>query len=111
MLLLSVPPAPNVDISVTRKIELVTDCSSSSIYLERCFNAIDADFLKIDFTKNFVISTDVTIKRPGDMLSSTWKESVAEDFDITADMLLGRNVTVKARIKSITKYIPKIVID
>lgn len=42
---------------------------------------------------------------------STWKDISVEDFDVVSKMEFSKSIIMKVKIKSISKFIPKIVVE
>jgi hypothetical protein len=107
---LDMPPNHNAYTQVKQKIEMVT-----------CFTSTQVDDLskKEEFTTilditpylTFSNSTQLFIKRDNITDHSTWLDFIDENFDVISKISYSKSFKVKAKIKTISKFTPKIIID
>jgi hypothetical protein len=105
---LDMPPNINVSTLVRHKTELVSGFSST--LLKNLFYEKDNTLDAVSFL-NYSTSTKFNSKTNDILNHSTWIELSEENLDIISKINFNKTFRVKSKIKSISKYSPKIVID
>ncbi|MBT3207680.1 MAG: hypothetical protein HN704_14250 [Bacteroidetes bacterium] len=105
---LDMPPNYNISTQIKPAIEAI--CNFSSTQIENYFSRNDDRTLDITPYINS-IATKLIIE--GDHLTSysTWLEIGVENFDIISKITYSKKFKVKAKIKVISKFTPKINMD
>ena len=100
----------NITTQIKPKIEYF-DVSSSSTRLLGDNNIDEKTFYFNFYLRNKLTSTQFEIKDNYNESNSTWDDFIDEDFDIVSKFTFSDSFKVKAKIKTISKFVPKIVID
>jgi hypothetical protein len=111
-MLLIIPPTIDIDNTVTQvKQEILHEQSLSSTCFERAYQTIPEDFDFSLWHKNSIFSTDINIENSEMQDNSTWEENYLNEYDLVTNVIFNKSFKVKGKIKTVTKYKPKIIID
>jgi len=108
---IDMPPNYNAYTKVKQKIEMVTCVTSTQVDDFLSIEKADAAVLDITSYLNFSNSTQLFIKKDNIADHSTWQNFIDENFDIISKVPYIKSFKVKAKIKTVSKFTPKIVID
>jgi len=64
-----------------------------------------------DWKKHDSFTTNLQSEDFEEPKGATWEEITAPDFDVVVKINFNKKIKIKGKIKSISRYIPKIVID
>ena len=103
------PPYYNAYTQIKQKTKIVNCMTSTQV--EEFHGKSDTNILDIKSYLNISKSTQVVIKEDDMKDNSTWLEFIDENFDITSKISYSKIFKVKAKIKTISKFIPKINIE
>jgi hypothetical protein len=101
--------ANNVSTQLKRKIEISTNSSSVLLYSEHYKD--DRTYNLTSFLNKRVSSYLFQIEEFDTLSNSTWNNSFFDDFDIISKFVFKKNYKIKGRIKIVSRFFPKIVID
>lgn len=107
---LDMPPNYNVSTQFKHKVEIVSYLTSTRIddlpeKLNNTFN------LNIDYFHNFANATKFILNEESFVDNSTWSDFMDENFDVISKLSYSKVFKVRAKIKTISRFTPKIVID
>lgn len=107
---LDMPPNYNAYTQIKQKIEMVA-CFTSTQVDDLSKKEESSTILDITSYLNFSNSTQLFIKRDNITDHSTWLDFIDENFDVISKISYSKSFKVKAKIKTISKFTPKIIID
>lgn len=111
-MLFAFPPAVDIDITAAQlRIDSSYINSSSSTLFGDSFPFLSDDESIYYWEKLKSLATDIRIPISKDADSSTWGEHTSDNFDIVSKMTFNKSFKVKAKIKVVSRYEPKIIID
>ena len=102
-----IEPDNNSTIQVEQHV--IHEAYTSSTKLNKTYYFSNNDISSIN--KNTMYSTDFMSEKSNETNSSTWEEFIANNFDIISKLSFKKEYKLKSKIKTITKYSPKIVIE
>ena len=107
---LDMPPNYNVSTQLKRKIEIVS-CQTSTQIDELPKKINDIFNLDIASFHNFSNATKLHLNEEDFIDHSTWSDFIDENFDVISKLSYSKVFKVKAKVKKISRFTPKIVID
>jgi len=109
-MLLDMPPIDNVSTQIKQRMEVISCLTSTQV--DDLPNKRDRS-TTLDFTDflNYQNSTQLFIKKEILTDHSTWLDFIEEDFDIISKIPYSKTFKVKAKIKTISRFTPKVIID
>ena len=107
---LDMPPNYNVSTQFKHKIEIVS-CYTSTQLDELPKKLNDTVNLDIAYFHNFANATKIHLNKENFVDHSTWSDFIDENFDVISKLSYSKIFKVKAKVKTITRFTPKIVID
>jgi len=108
--MIAYPPTIDIDSAVTQiEHNIMYDIYSSSSSLKKTYHFLDNNISTVN--KLAIFSTGIFLETPNDVNNSTWEEFIGDNFDVVSNVFFKRSFKLKSRIKKVTKYSPKIIID
>lgn len=109
-MLIDLPPNHTISTRIKERVEFVSFLTNTQIddlsnNLNKLITLDNALFL------NFSNSTKLFIKKDALVDNSTWSEFSNEDFDVITKLSFSKTFKVRAKIKTISRFIPKIIIE
>lgn len=111
-MLLVFPPAVDIDHTITQvKYEIVEKYNTSSTCLESPYKRLLEDDSILHWEKVMTLATNVSVE--DDILdnNSTWEDLIANEFELLSTIRFTKAFKVKSKIKRISTYVPKIVLE
>lgn len=111
-MLFAFPPTTDIDNTVTQ-VRIDNPCmnSSSSTLFGDSFPFISADESIYQWEKLKSLAADIRIYNLNETDNSTWGELSTDNFDIVSKMIFNTSFKVKAKIKAVSRYEPRVIID
>ncbi len=112
-MLIETIPEKDIDNTVTQVNQsTLGEENLSSIFVKSEFQSNPTDLSLSNWNKdNFFYSTSLILEPLELKNNSTWQEKDENDFEIVPKLNFNKTFKVKSRIKAITRYSPKIIID
>lgn len=110
-MLLIFPPLVDLDHTVTQvKYEIVDRYNASSTCLEIPRNRFLKDDSMLHWEKAITLATNVSVEDNIDDTHSTWEDLISNEFELLSPIRFTKTFKVKAKIKRVSTYEPKIVL-
>jgi len=106
---LDMPPNYNVSTQIKQRVEIVSYLTSTQV--DDLTKKKDDTILDLSSFLNFTNFTTLVIKKDFFIDNSTWVDFIEENFDVTSKLSYTKTFKVKAKIKTVSNYTPKIIID
>lgn len=103
------PPNYDAYTQINQKVKIANCITSTRV--DDFFQKTETTAPDITSYLIFSSSTQLLIKKDNINDNSTWLDFIDEDFDVFSKVPYSKKFKVKAKIKTISKFTPKIIID